>query len=204
MNTQHTPLTICGRTFEQYAGMVEAFHGHLAPGMVLGGLMVDLAYRHRPQADLLDAICETRHCLPDAVQLLTPCTVGNGWLRVVDLGRFALSLYAKRSGSGVRVSVDASRLAAWPEIEAFLFKLKAKADQDTPVLIAEIIGARSSILALQEVAVDLDRVRPGRRRAFAVCPECGEGHPADDGEVCRGCRGDAPYLRCASMDEAKG
>jgi formylmethanofuran dehydrogenase subunit E len=60
---------------------VKSFHGYVAPGVVLGGVMVDLARRQLPPEVLFDAVCETRHCLPDAVQLLTPCTLGNGWLK---------------------------------------------------------------------------------------------------------------------------
>ena len=60
---------------------------------------------------LFDAICETRNCLPDAVQLLTPCTIGNGWLKVVNVGRFALTLYDKYQGEGVRVYLDPAKVA---------------------------------------------------------------------------------------------
>jgi len=88
---------------ECYLEMVKAFHGHVAPGMIFAGLMVDLAYRNLPPGEFFDAVCETRACLPDAIQILTPCTVGNGWLRIVDIGRFALSFYEKYTGDGVRV-----------------------------------------------------------------------------------------------------
>jgi formylmethanofuran dehydrogenase subunit E len=193
-------ITICGHPYEKYVEMVRAFHGHIAPGMILGGFMVDLAFRNRPQADLFDAICETRHCLPDAVQLLTPCTVGNGWLRIVDTGRFALSLYAKYTGEGVRVHVDNAKLDAWPAIRTFLFKLKPKKEQDHQALIAEIRMANSAILAVEHVAVDLESGETGRRAAMSVCPGCGEGYPKRDGDVCLSCQGRAPYLPCAKQD----
>ena len=90
-NAAFSEITICGRTYDEYIEMIKAFHGTVAPGVVLGGFMVDLAYRNLPQGEYFDAISETRACLPDALQLLTPCTVGNGWLRIIDLGRFALS-----------------------------------------------------------------------------------------------------------------
>ena len=83
------------------------------------------------------------HCLPDAIQLLTPCTTGNGWLRVIDLGRFALSLYDKNEGSGIRVFLDPEKLEPWPRIKTWLFKLKDKADQDTDELLNEIWDAGS-------------------------------------------------------------
>ncbi len=38
--------------------------------------------RNLPPDILFNSLCETNKCLPDAVQLLTPCTVGNGWLKV--------------------------------------------------------------------------------------------------------------------------
>ena len=194
MGTEPAPsITICGLTYEEYASAVRAFHGHLAPGMVLGGLLVDLAYRHRPPGELLDVVCETRTCLPDAVQLLTPCTLGNGGLHLVDLGRFALTLFAKDTGAGVRVAVEAGALGPWPEIAAFLFKQAPKHAQDTAALLAALLQAGDDILRVEPVEVDLARLASRRRAAFAVCPRCGEGYPEADGEACLGCRGEAPY-----------
>jgi len=185
--------TICGHTYDEYLEMVRAFHGHIAPGMAIGGFMVDLAQRNLPPGEFFDAICETRSCLPDAIQVLTPCTVGNGWLRIVNLGRFALALFEKYTGRGVRVYVDSQQLNDWPELRTFFFKLKPKKEQDKEALIAEVGRAQASIFGLQEVTVDLEAVRL-HRGAFAVCPLCGEGYPEDDGEACLGCQGEAPYL----------
>ncbi len=196
MNKGTSPeITVCGRTYDEYIDMVKAFHSHVAPGMVFGGFMVDLAQRNRPQGEFFDAICETRACLPDAIQILTPCTVGNGWLRVVDLGRFALSLFEKRMGSGVRVFVDSRKLDDWPEIKAFFFKLIPKKEQDFEALLSEAKLAHTSIFGVQKVKIDLDSLKSNRRGAFAVCPSCGEGYPRQDGETCLGCRGESPYLQ---------
>jgi formylmethanofuran dehydrogenase subunit E len=191
-------ITICGHTYDEYIEMIKAFHGHVAPGMVLGGFMVDFALQNRPQGEFFDAICETRACLPDAIQLLTPCTVGNGWLRIIDLGRFALSLYEKYTGDGVRVYVDNTKLDDWPAINTFLFKLKPKKEQDSKALITEINLAGTSILAFQTVVVDLDAIKSSRRHTFTVCPSCGEGYPKADGDICLGCQGKAPYLSYAT------
>jgi len=188
-NVASSEITICGRTYDEYIEMIKAFHGHVAPGMVLGGFMVDLAHRNLPQGEYFDAICETRACLPDAIQILTPCTVGNGWLRIIDLGRFALSLFEKYTGNGVRVYVDSQELDDWPEVKTFLFKLKPKKEQDFEVLIGEINLAHTSIFGVQKVMVDLDAIKSSRRDAFTVCPLCGEGYPEDDGEICLGCFG---------------
>ena len=185
--------TICSHSFDDYLRMVESFHGHVAPGMVLGGFMVALALRHLPAGELLDALCETPKCLPDAIQLLTPCTVGNGWLRVVNLGRFAMTLYEKRSGEGVRVSVDPSRMEPWPEIRDWFLKLKPKEAQDRRLLLEQIREAGSGLCGVRPVRLLADFLTVRRRGSLAICPECRESYPADDGVTCLGCQGGAPY-----------
>jgi formylmethanofuran dehydrogenase subunit E len=81
--------------FEEYLKEVETFHGFAAPGLLVEGYMVNKAKKQIPSGVLYEALCETPKCLPDAVQLLTPCTIGNGRLRIISLGRFALSLSYK-------------------------------------------------------------------------------------------------------------
>jgi formylmethanofuran dehydrogenase subunit E len=189
-------ITICGRTYDEYIEMIKAFHGHVAPGVVLGGFMVDLAYRNLPEGEYFDAISETRSCLPDAIQLLTPCTVGNGWLRIIDLGRFALSLFEKYTGNGVRVYVDSQKLDDWTELKTFFFKLKPKKEQDSEALMGEINLAHTLIFGVQKVIVHVDSIHSHHRDAFAICPLCGEGYPENDEKICLGCQGKAPYLHC--------
>ena len=196
-NSAQEAIIICGHTYKEYINRVKAFHGHVAPGMILGGFMVDLAIQHRPSGDFFDAICETRACLPDAIQLLTPCTVGNSWLKIIDLGRFALSFFEKYSGNGARVCVDSQKLDDWPAIKAFLFKLKSKQQQDSEALIKELENAGTSILSFRKVAVDLSAFQSTRRKTFAICPKCGEGYPKADGDICLGCSGNVPYLSVA-------
>lgn len=192
-NAAGTAINVCGYSFESYLAMIKEFHGHVAPGVVIGGLMVDLAKRHLPQVKFFDAVCETRSCLPDAIHLLTPCTVGNGWLRVVDSGRFALSLFEKYTGIGSRVSVDSRKLDKWPELKAFFFKLVPKKEQDSGALMGEIRSAGTGIFAVQKVAVDLESITASGRRAFSVCTSCGEGYPVADGETCLSCQRKVPY-----------
>lgn len=73
-------------SFEDTLQLIRRFHGFPAPGLVLGTKMVSYALDHVPQDILFDAICETSSCLPDAVQILTLCTIGNAWLKVIDMG----------------------------------------------------------------------------------------------------------------------
>jgi formylmethanofuran dehydrogenase subunit E len=180
-------------TFEEYCRLASGAHGNLAPGMVVGGLMVDLARSRIPDGILFDAICETAACLPDAVHLLTPCSVGNQWLRVVDLGRFALTLYNKFTGEGVRVFVDPARLDDWPAIREWFLKTKPKKLQDKERLISQIREAGRAILGIEPVRIAVTFLtRPPK--TVAVCPLCGEAYRLGDGPVCPACSGAAlPY-----------
>ncbi len=186
-------MKIRSYTYEEYIDMVKSFHGYAAPGMVIGGFMVDLAYQHLPKEGLFDSVSETPACLPDAIQLLTPCTIGNGWLRVIDTGRFALILYEKTQGEGIRVFLDPARLPAWPEIKSWYLKLKPKKEQDFQLLIEQIKQAGSSIYGVQRVKVKPQLITGKKHRnEFTICPSCGESYPVDDGEICRGCAGASP------------
>ncbi len=180
-------------SFEQFMEAVEAFHGNVAPGLVIGGKMVDLALSRLPGEALLDAVCETRNCLPDAVQMLTPCTAGNNWLKIVDLGRFALSLYDKYSGQGVRVFLDPAKLADWPDIESWFFKQIAKKDQDPNRLYGAIHAAGKGILGVFPVRIHETIRKKVHKGAIGICPQCQEAYPVQDGPICRGCAGSAPY-----------
>jgi formylmethanofuran dehydrogenase subunit E len=186
---------ICSVPIEDFVQRAKDFHGAPAPGVVLGGYMVDLAYRHLPSTGaLFDALSETRSCLPDAIQLLTPCTIGNGWLKVLDFGRYALSLYDKHNGSGIRVFVDASKLEPFTEIKAWFFKLKQKDEQPLDVLLDEIYTAGSQVCGVMPVKLKPEVFTHRHRGGFRICPVCGESHPAADGDRCRACSGETPYL----------
>ena len=182
-------MNIRSHTFEEFMERVKAFHGYPAPGILIGGLMVDLAYRHLPEGGLLDALSETPKCLPDAIQLLTPCTIGNGWLTVVNVGRFALTLFDKETGQGVRVFIDSRKLEAWPELKGWFFKLKTKKEQDSDLLLAQIKQAGSGICGVYQVKVDNRFIQHRSRGSLAVCPKCQEGYPLDDGPLCLVCAG---------------
>jgi len=186
-------VKIMDQTFEEFVERVRSFHGFEAPGVLIGGFMVDYARRFYPEGTLFDALCETSKCLPDAIQLLTPCTLGNGWLTTVDVGRFALTLYDKETGEGVRVFVDPTRLEEWQEIKAWFFGLKTKKEQDFGRLLDEIRTAGAGICGVRNVNV-VPRLREKKHRnGFAICPQCKESYPVEDGEACLACRGEEMY-----------
>jgi formylmethanofuran dehydrogenase subunit E len=188
-------MNICTYSYEEYLRLVKSFHGNLAPGLLIGGFMVDLAMKHLPEGEFFDAVCETPVCLPDAVQILTPCTIGNGWLSVVPFGKFAITLYEKYGGRGVRVYLDTDKLNQWPEIRDWYLKKKKKQDQDSNLLFAQIKDAGHGLFGIQHVQVDPEKVRRKKMGPVSVCPVCGEAYPARDGDKCRSCQGDSPFTQ---------
>jgi formylmethanofuran dehydrogenase subunit E len=187
--------TIGPYTLDQFKEMALAFHGYPAPGLLIGGVMVAMAQSKLPPDTLFEALVETSKCLPDAVQLLTPCSTGNRWMKVLDLGRFAVTLYDKFTGEGWRVHIDEKRLEAWPEIRAWFLKLKPKKSQDTARLFREIGEAGESYLAVQPVQIHPSWLGKKESGSIAICPVCGEAYPEGHGAVCRGCADGEPFER---------
>ena len=194
-------MNIGSYSYDDFLQLVKSFHGNVAPGVVIGGIMVELARGHLPAEILFDAVCETRNCLPDAVQLLTPCTIGNGWLKVINVGRFALSLYDKYEGKGVRVFLDPVKVADWPEINTWYLKLKPKKEQDPALLLEEIRQAGPKILGWQQVQIRPQLLGKRHRGRIVICPLCREAYPAQDGGICRACQGEPLYLTDGHEEE---
>lgn len=184
-------------SFEEFKAMAAAFHGYPAPGLLIGGFMVERAKAALPEGTLFEAIVETKKCLPDAVQMLTLCSTGNGWMNVINLGRYAVALYDKYTGVGTRVHVHVPALDAWPHIRGWFLKQTPKAQQDTEALFHEIEAAGDSILMQHPVTVPKRFLGHRSISTITVCPVCAEAYPANDGPLCRGCQGEAPYLERA-------
>jgi len=187
-------MRILEHTFEEYLKIVKSFHGYEAPGVVIGGLMVDAAVRNLANDIPYNAICETQSCLPDAIQILTPCTIGNGWLKIIYSGRYAMALYDKSNGEGVRVFLDAEKVEPWKEIKAWYLKLKSKSEQDSGEILREIKDAGDSILSIQHVCIKPHIAMKKHKGKIALCPKCREAYPSDSGDICTACQGETPYL----------
>jgi formylmethanofuran dehydrogenase subunit E len=180
--------------FERFLHQVQSFHGYAAPGVILGGFMVNLAKSGMPPGVLFDAICETTTCLPDAIQILTPCTIGNGWLKILDFSRYALTLYDKKTGDGLRVYLVPERIYEQPEIRDWFFKLKPKAEQNMKLLMTQIEAAGPTLCGIHLVRVQPEVLKKRHKGEIVVCPWCGEAYRAKDGGVCRACQGESPYV----------
>ena len=182
-------------TIDEYMELIKDFHGSTAPGLVIGGFMVDHALKNLPEGDFFDALCETSSCLPDAIQLLTPCTTGNGWLRVIDSSRFAIALYDKYTGKGVRVHLDASKLENWPEVKSWFFKLKPKKEQNFQLLIDQIIEAGAGMFGTNAVQVKPELMEQKKHGSkTALCKSCGEASRVNNSGLCPACEGASPYV----------
>lgn len=187
---------ILSYNFDEYANMVTSFHGSPAPGVLIGGYMIDYAYKNLREGGEYDIICETAKCLPDAVQLLTPCSIGNRWLKIIDVGRYALIFYDKHSGMGVRVYLDWRLLDRWPQIKSWYLKLTPKAEQDEESLLREIKEARGDICRIEDVKVSLDALIKQKSSSISICPSCEEAYRSADGAICPACQGGIlPYSR---------
>jgi formylmethanofuran dehydrogenase subunit E len=196
MNNQSTKISkICDLSIEEYTGKVKAFHGSVAPGMILAGIMVDLAMKNLPAGEFFDVICETQHCLVDAVQILTPCTIGNGWIKLFETSRFSLTFYNKNNGDGMRVFVDSEKIKKWSEIRAWFSHEKDKSEQDAALLLKQLSEAGYDILSLEKVHVKKDFIISTRKKSdmHVVCPSCHEMYYKRFGELCPVCGGSSPY-----------
>ncbi|BDQ37079.1 hypothetical protein SYK_14390 [Pseudodesulfovibrio nedwellii] len=186
--------TIGSYTIDQFIEAATQFHGYAAPGLVLGGFMVDAAIKALPDDILFDALSETSWCLPDAVQMLSPCSVGNGWLKILNLGLYSVCLYDKFTGHGVRLWVDLDKIDLDSEIRTWLLKNKPKQEQDSPLLRRQILEAGASICSMRDVQVKPEQRIKRSKGTVVPCPICGEPYPAQFGAICRSCQGESPYL----------
>lgn len=127
--------------------------------------------------------------------MLTLCTIGNSWLRIIYSGRFALTLNDKATGDGFRVGLDPQRFTRYPEIAAWLMKLTPKHEENTVRLLHEIRQAGAGILSIGQVRVCLEQVKKTHKGSIGICPGCGEPYPVRDGATCRFCAGGSITLK---------
>ena len=197
-------MNVGAYTFAEFKDMAARFHGYPAPGLLLGGYMVEMAKKAIPEGTLFEVVVESKKCLPDAVQLLTLCSAGNNWMKVINLGKYAVSLFDKYTGEGVRVHVDVSKLDPYPEIRAWFLKQKPKREQDSEQLFRELEEAGDSICGMIPIRIRSRLLGHSHMGVIGVCPRCGEAFPEDDGVLCRGCQGEAPYVFLGQPDSSGG
>ncbi|QTA90924.1 FmdE family protein [Desulfonema magnum] len=195
MNIRTSDILVCGKSIKECLADIEAFHGFTAPGLVLGTFMVDWA-RELVGSDVeADAIVETRHCLPDAIQIFTPCSFGNGWMKVLDWGKFALSLYDKKTLEGYRVWLDLEKARQFPNIYNWYMHLVPKKELPLEVLTGTMIEAKREVLSSCAIRVTQFYESP-KKGKIEICSGCGEAYPAVQGSQCLTCQGKGYYEKC--------
>ena len=171
--------------------------GSTRSGIVLGIRMSLLALKELqletpPHDRSLITIVEIDRCLPDAVQLLTGCRLGNRTLKFKDYGKMAATFVDMEKNHAIRIaakeSVNQRLLASNPadEEEALRGGYQSLPDED--------------LFTWQWVRIALPvEERPGYRGPRVVCSRCGEGisfgrEVARCGSLlCRACAGQ-PYF----------
>lgn len=194
---------ICGRSIESFLQDLGKFHGSAAPGVVLGAFIVDWAQELIGTDVEADVIVETSHCLPDAVQLLTPCTIGNGWMKVLDWDKYALTLYDRKSLFGHRVWLDLKKAKSFPNLYMWYMRLVSKKDLPSEILLETIVGAGRSVLS--HCGINLTRFYERKKKGeVRVCPVCGEAYNSGQGPYCIACQGDGYYELIPSNVNLRG
>lgn len=196
-------------TQQEFIDLVEEvyrFHTKRAPGIVIGVEMVDLARRKLGVVEKLGAVSETQVCLSDVIQYMTGCTIGNKYLIMRDrIGRYALTLYDRKDGRGVRVFVNQKKLdsSKMPELCKFFLRKRAPEvandmearKESAEKIVAEFLAADRNIFGWQFVRVK-DYKKPPVH-PVKLCPDCHESFicPDEDEKTCQVCSGDLDYYQ---------
>lgn len=185
--------SICGLDYEDFVVKMEEFHGYRSPGILVGALMIEDALKEVGTTPYLNMVTETVVCLPDAVQLLTPCTIGNGFLQVLDWGKFALTAYDRKTLIGRRAWLNYDALESYPLIQSWFERsLKTREKPAFEELAGEIMKAGSDLVAHQSVRLYKSLKSP-ERIPTGRCQNCGESYPLHLGPSCPACEGNAYY-----------
>jgi formylmethanofuran dehydrogenase subunit E len=164
----------------KYMRQCITFHGFAPPGLLIGVFMVDLALEKlgAEPTEKLYAVSETSKCAPDAVQVITSATIGNKQLRIIESGRFSITLNRPSSGGvaeGIRVYVDIAKIAAYPVLYLWFTNDQAfKHVTGKDVIYEEILRGGRSILSWEPVKV---LVSQKKQWVAVTCPICGETVP---------------------------
>jgi len=187
------------KSFEEYLRMAGP-EGHPRCGIILGIRMAlvalkDLGIDDPDKAhDDLVVVVETDRCLPDAVEMVTGCRMGNRRLKLRDMGKMAATWADLKANRAVRVAAreDANQRAM--EMYPTLDKLDALDKLYCQLPDDELFTRRAVHLELAPEDV------PGYQAPRVLCAACGEGiafgRQIFDGSraLCRSCAGQG-YLK---------
>ncbi len=178
------------------------FHTFAAPGLLVGVYMVDYALEllDSPPGEKIYAVCETTKCLPDPLQVIAHCTTGNHRLRVLPIGKFAITVNGPADAphvNGFRIFVDGDKIEQYPTFALWYTKDPLFDPRTRGIdLIDEIIDAERDFLSCERVRVKVPQKWPWKS---AVCSICGEMVPDNllVGGACSDCRSQSYYEKVA-------
>jgi len=186
--------SVCGMDLKNYLIEMEEFHGGRSPGMLVGAVLLDAAMAKMKNTRELGVVAETINCLPDAVQLLTPCTVGNGWLRIFNWSKFAITAYDRMNFKGVRAWLVAEAIPDWPAVHQWFNRpdpLKGMPPFDE--LAESFLAGRHALVDTSETLILDNKLTDDRPKETGLCPDCRESYPLSWGDRCPACQGMAYY-----------
>ncbi len=165
---------------QEQVWQLSSFHTYAAPGILIGAFMVDYALELlgvSPDQKLY-GVCETPKCLPDALQVMARCTTGNNRLKVVPIGKFAITLNGpsdKEMADAVRVYLDLEKMKNYPTLDLWYsnspaFDKRTMGDK----LRDDIFRAGRDLLSFEKVRFP---VRAKKKWKSVTCPVCGETVP---------------------------
>ena len=164
-----------------------SFHGFFPPGLLIGVFMVDLALE-KLGANLdekLYAVAETPKCAPDAVQVITTATIGNKQLRIIDTGKFSITLNrgsTEERADGIRVYVDATKIRRYPTLDLWYTNdPRYKSVDEKDRVYDEILQAGRSILSWERVKVSVPQKAVWQAVQCPVCKEMVPDYLVEDG-----------------------
>lgn len=187
------PDKICGQDYQQFLIQMEEFHGGRSGGMLIGALLLEAALDRIGMPPDLAVVAETVNCLPDAVQVLSPCTVGNGLLHILNWGKFALTAYRQERLVGVRARLSTDAVPDWPDLNRWFNRLEP--EKEPPVfddLAKELFSGRDQLIE----AFDIHLPGPMKEEHpvdTGACPQCSESCPIQPQPLCEACQGTAYY-----------
>jgi len=156
------------------------FHSSPAPGLLIGAFMVDYALDllHATPDEKLFAVSETPKCLPDAPQVIAHITTGNGRLKVLPIGRFAITVNRvseNPTADAVRVYVDLEKIKKFPVIDKWFSNSPEFNKHTMGVGLQEtIFRAGRGLLSYETVRVPV-KIKEAWKPV--TCPTCGETVP---------------------------
>jgi formylmethanofuran dehydrogenase subunit E len=165
------------------------FHGFLTAGALIGIQMLNIARRvlEVQDGERIYVTCETQSCMPDPFQILGGATIGNGGLKIIGLGKMAVTVNKQapegiNSIKGVRIILDPEKTKDYPKLHAwFLNTQKLHHEEVVPILL----DAGEKVYSWKLVDIE---VPARKKKRIQSCKKCGEMFIQHDNELlCGAC-----------------